>query len=213
MNRNPKHGHCRVRTSSTPEVKPLLSDLVFILSTRWLTVLLELYCLEEEEEVFNPPALRVQAPLYAGASSCPAAGFLVAAALAWVPLFSVPLPGCRLFYKAPFPLDRHIRGICPRLASDPFVERGFAWYGWWRPCVAGVTPVSSLCRSCRDPATFHKALVKGFVVFASSGLWWRRSQPAAGAAGSSVEAGLLGRMSRRSLGRQPAGCSALGLPS
>jgi hypothetical protein len=31
--------------------------------------------------------------------------------------------------------------------------------------VAGITLVSSLCRSCRDPATFNKALVKGFVVF------------------------------------------------
>jgi hypothetical protein len=78
--------------------------------------------------------------------------------------------------------------------------------------VAGVTPVSSLCRSCRDPATFDKASVKGFIVFAGLGLWWRRSQPAAGAAGSSVGAGLLGWVSRRSLGRQPAGCSAFGLP-
>jgi Synergist-CTERM protein sorting domain-containing protein len=105
-------------------------------------------------------------------SGCPAAGFPVAAALAWVPLFFVPLHGRRLLYKVPFPLDRHIRGICPRLASDPFVERGFAWSGWWRPCVAGVTLVSSLGRSCRDPATFNKALVKGFVFFAGSGLRW-----------------------------------------
>jgi hypothetical protein len=49
---------------STPEVKPLLPTLVFILSTRSLTVLLELYCLEVEEEVFDPPTLRVHAPLY-----------------------------------------------------------------------------------------------------------------------------------------------------
>jgi hypothetical protein len=73
--------------------------------------------------------------------------------------------------------------------------------------VVGITPISSLCRSYWDPATFNKALVKGFVVFAGSGLRWKRSQPAAGTAG------LLGRMSQRSLGRQPAGCSALGLPS
>jgi hypothetical protein len=44
----------------------------------------------------------------------------------------------------------------------------------------GVTPVSSLCRSCRAAATFNKAMVKGFVVFAGSSLWWRRSKPAAG---------------------------------
>jgi hypothetical protein len=35
---------------STLEVKPLLPALLFILSTRWLTRLLELYCLEVEEE-------------------------------------------------------------------------------------------------------------------------------------------------------------------
>jgi hypothetical protein len=44
---------------STLEVKPLLPALLFILSTRWLTRLLELYCPEIEEEVFNLPNLRV----------------------------------------------------------------------------------------------------------------------------------------------------------
>jgi hypothetical protein len=78
--------------------------------------------------------------------------------------------------------------------------------------MAGVTPVSSLCHSCWAPASFNKAMVRGFIVFAGLGLQWRRSWPAAGAAGSSVEADLLDRVSRRSLGRQPAGCSALGLP-
>jgi hypothetical protein len=181
-------------------------------------VLLELCCLEEEEEGFDPPTLRVQPPLYrrgpgySMSFGCQAAGSPMAAALAWVPLSSVPLPGCRLLYKAPFPLDRHIRGICPRFASDPSMEEGLAWCGWWRPCVASVTPVSSFCRSCRDPTTINKASVKGFVIFAGSGLRWRRSQIAAGIAGSSVKAGLLGRMSRRSLGCQPADGSALGLP-
>jgi hypothetical protein len=53
-------------------------------------VLLELCCLEEEEEVFDLPILRVQAPLYRQGpsykmlSSCSAAGFSVAAALAQV---------------------------------------------------------------------------------------------------------------------------------
>jgi hypothetical protein len=49
---------------STPEGTPLLPALLFILSTWWLTRLLELYCLEVEEEEFNLPSLRVQGPLY-----------------------------------------------------------------------------------------------------------------------------------------------------
>jgi hypothetical protein len=77
--------------------------------------------------------------------------------------------------------------------------------------MAGVTLVSSLYRSCRDPATFNKVMVKGFVVFSGLGLRWRRSQPAAGATGSSIKAGLLGRVSWQNLGCKPAGCSALGL--
>jgi hypothetical protein len=57
--------------------------------------------------VFHPPILRVQAPLYRQdpgyrvSSGCPAAGFPVAVALAWVPPLSVPLPGHRLLYKVP----------------------------------------------------------------------------------------------------------------
>jgi hypothetical protein len=47
---------------SSPEVKPLLPALVFILSTRWLTRLLELYCLEVEEEVSDLPIIRVRTP-------------------------------------------------------------------------------------------------------------------------------------------------------
>jgi hypothetical protein len=210
--------HLPMFRPSSPEVKPLHHALVFIINTRWLAVLLELCCLEQEEEGFDPPTLRVQAPLYrqgpgySMSSGCPAASSPVAAALAWVPHSSDPLPGRRLLYKVPFPLDRHIWGICPWLASDPFVERGSTWCGWWRLCVAGVTPFSSLCRSCRAPATFNKAMVKGFVVFAGLNLRRGRSQLAAGAACSSVKAGLVGRMSRRSLGCQPAGCSAFGLP-
>jgi hypothetical protein len=218
--------HCKIRRGRHSQVRQGRHchvwqgryTRVFIISTRWLTVLLELCCLEEEEEVFDPPTLRVHAPLYRQgpsyrvSSGCPAAGFSVAAALAWVPL---PLPLCLsagYFIKLPCSLDQHIQGICPRLASDPFVEMGFAWCSWCRPCVAGVTLVSSLCRSCRAPATFNKTMVKGFVVFAGLDPRWRRSQPAASAAGSSVEAGLLDRVSRRSLERQPVGCSALGLP-
>jgi hypothetical protein len=65
--------------------------------------------------------------------------------------------------------------------------------------MAGVTPVSSLCRSYRAPASFNKASVRGFIVLTGLGLRWRRSWLAAGAAGSLVEAGFLGRVSRQSL--------------
>jgi hypothetical protein len=152
---------------SSPEVKPLLPVLVFILSTWWLTRLLELYCLEVEEEVFNLPILRVQAPLYRQgpgyslATGCPTTVSPVAAVLAWVPPSSSPLPERRPLYKAPFPPDRHIRGICPRFASDPFMGNGLARCGWWRSSVASVTLVSGLCRSCRVLTTFNKASVEG----------------------------------------------------
>jgi hypothetical protein len=106
----------------------------------------------------------------------------VATVLAWVPLSSALCLGACCFIKHLFPLDQHIRGICPRSASDPFVEEGLARCGWWRPCVARVTPVSS-CRSCRDPGTFNKASVQGFhrlrrlwplVVKMSAGCWRSR---------------------------------------
>jgi hypothetical protein len=116
-------------------------------------------------------------------SNCPAVSSPVAVVSASVLLFSVPLSGCRLLHKAPFPLNWHIRGICPRFASDPFMEEGLAQCGWCRPCMAGVTLVSSLCRSCRDPATFNKASVKGFVVFAGSGLRWLKPASLAGCRG------------------------------
>jgi hypothetical protein len=140
-------------------VKPLRPALVFIISTRWLTVLLELCCLEEEEEeeVFHLPILRVQAPLYRRgpgyrvSSGYPAACFPVAAALAWVPLSFVPLLGCRLLYKVSFPLDRHIRGICPSLPRIlswrggllGAVGRGRAWLASLR-FPASAAPVGPL---------------------------------------------------------------------
>jgi hypothetical protein len=131
-------------------------------------VLLELYCLEVEEEVFDLPILRVQAPLYRQGpgynlvSECPAAGFSVDAVLAWVPLASTLCLGAGCFIKRLSPLDQHIRGICAWSASDPFVGKGLARCGWWRVSVASVTLVSGLCRSCRDAATFNKASVGGF---------------------------------------------------
>jgi hypothetical protein len=107
---------------STPEVKPLLPALLFILCTWWLTRLLELYCLEVEEEEFNLSILRVQVPLYRQGpgyslvSSCPVTGSLVAVVLAWALPSYGPLPGRRPLYKAPFPLGQayseHMPLVC-----------------------------------------------------------------------------------------------------
>jgi hypothetical protein len=153
---------------STPEVTPLLPTLLFILSTWWLTRLLELYCLEVKEEEFDPPTLRVQATLYTQGpgyslvSGFPAIGSSVAAVLTWAPPSSGPLSGRRLLYKAPFPLgaaySEHMLPVC--LGS--FHEGGLSRCGWWRPSMAGVTLVSGLCRSCRGHVAFDKAPVGGF---------------------------------------------------
>jgi hypothetical protein len=59
------------------------SCLVFILNTRWLTRLLELYCLEVEEEEFHLSSLKVQASLYRRGP-----GYR----------FGVRLPACRLLH-------------------------------------------------------------------------------------------------------------------
>jgi hypothetical protein len=168
--------------------------------------------------VFDLPILRVQAPLYRQgpgykvAFGCPAAGFSVAAALAWVPLPSAPLPGRRLLYKVHLSPGPTYSGYMPPARLGSFRGEGFAWCGWWRPFVAGVTPVSSFCRSCRALASFNKAPVRDFVIIAGLSLQWRRSWSAAGAAGSLTKAGLFGQVSQRSLGRQPAGCSVFSLP-
>jgi hypothetical protein len=125
-------------------------------------VLLELCCLEEEDEkVFTLPILRVQAPLYGrgwlqSVVRCPAAGFPVVAVLGG---FCFPLPlclGASYFIKSLCSLDRHIRGICARLASDPFVERGLlsavgggrAWLASLRSpaSAAPIRPLQSLIK-------------------------------------------------------------------
>jgi hypothetical protein len=115
---------------SSLEVKTLRPALVFIISTRWLTVLLELCCLEEEDEVFDPPILRVQAPLYRQgpgykvSSGCPAAGFSVVVALAQVPLPSAPLPGRRLLYKVPLSPGPTYPGYMPPARLRSFRGEG-----------------------------------------------------------------------------------------
>jgi hypothetical protein len=143
---------------STPEVKPLLPALLFILSTRWLTRLLELYCLEGVEDVFDLPTLRVQAPLYWQGpgyrlvSGCPAAGSSMVVFLTWAPPSSGPLSGRRPLYKAPFPLgpaySEHMLPVCP----GSFHEGGAcplrlveAKRGWRH---AGLQPLSILSGPC-----------------------------------------------------------------
>jgi hypothetical protein len=143
---------------SLPEVKPLLPALVFILSTWWLTRLLELYCLEVEEEVSDLPILRVQAPLYRWGpgyslvSGCPAAGSPVAAVLAWVSPLSGPLPGRRPLYKAPFPHGLAYSRYMPLVGIGSFRGGGAcplrfmeAVRGWRH---AGLRPLSFLSGPC-----------------------------------------------------------------
>jgi hypothetical protein len=143
---------------STPDVKPLLPALLFILSTRWLTRLLELYCLEVEEEVFDPPALRVQAPLYRQGpgyslvSGCPAVGSSVAAVLTWALPSPGPLSGRKPLYKAPFSLgpaySEHIPPVCLgsfRGGGDCPLRLVEAERGWRH---AGLQPLSILLGPC-----------------------------------------------------------------
>jgi hypothetical protein len=89
---------------SSLEVKPLHPALFFITSTV-ATMLLELCCLEEEEDSVDPPTLRVQASLYRQGpgyivwSGCPAVGSVVAITLAWAPLSLLLLCGADRFIK------------------------------------------------------------------------------------------------------------------
>jgi hypothetical protein len=141
---------------SSLKVKSLLPALVFILSTQWLTRLLELYCLEVEEEVSNLPTLRVQAPLY---SRGPGYSFIIwlpgssmAAVWAWAPLPFGPLPGSRPLYKAPFPLRPAYSGYMPLVCLGSFrggeaclLRLVEAEHGWRH---AGLRPLSILSGPC-----------------------------------------------------------------
>jgi hypothetical protein len=104
-------------------------------------------------------------------SGCPATGFPVATALAWVPLLSAPLSGHRILYKALFPLDRHIRGICPQLASDPFMEEGLLG------AVSAVGGGRASLASLRSPAyvtlvgTLQPLIKRWLKVSSSSSAW------------------------------------------
>jgi hypothetical protein len=85
--------------------------------------------------------------------------------------------------------------------------------GWWRPVVAGVTPVLCPWRSCRGQTTFGNTAVGGILSSSpgSGSPRWSR-QPAAGAAGLLAGAGLSYLTPWRLLGHQPAYSAALGIP-
>jgi hypothetical protein len=95
------------------------------------TRLLELYCLEVEEEEFDLPSLRVQAPLYRRGSGyrlgvqLPGCRLLCGRGLDVGPPSSGPLSNACNFIKCLFPLDRHLRGICPLLCLGSFRGGGF----------------------------------------------------------------------------------------
>jgi hypothetical protein len=143
---------------STPKVKPLLHALLFIIYTWWLTRLLEVYCIEVEEEEFDLSILRVQAPFYRQGpgyslvSGCPAAGSPVAVVLAWAPPSSGPLPGRRPLYIAPFTLGQAYSEHMPLVCLGSFRGGGSCplWLveaecGWRH---AGLQPLSILLGPC-----------------------------------------------------------------
>jgi hypothetical protein len=112
------------------------------------TRLLELYCLEVEEEEFYLPSLRVQAPLYRRGPGyrlgvwLPGCRLLRGRGLDVGPPSSGPLSRRWQLYKVSFPLgpasSRHMPSALPWILS----WRRVLPIGWWRPSVAGVTLVS-----------------------------------------------------------------------
>jgi hypothetical protein len=116
-------------------------------------------------------------------------------------------------YKAPFPLDWHLGGICPPFCLGSCRGEGSLVADWLGPVVALVTPVLCLCRSCRGQPTFGETAIGGLLSSSpgSGSPRWSR-QPAAGAAGPSGGADLLILEPWRFLGRQPADSSARGMP-
>jgi hypothetical protein len=141
------------------------------------TMLLELCCLEEEEQEIHPPTLRVQAPLYRQgpgykiSSSCLAADFSMVAVLARAPLSLAPLSWCRLLYKAimsPGPTYPH--------HMPPASLGSFRWRQLYLGQLVATTLWMASPRSwasgdpCLVPADFYKASVRDLVVIAGLGL-------------------------------------------
>jgi hypothetical protein len=90
------------------------------------TRLLELYCLEVEEDKLDLPSLRVQAPLYRRGPGyrlggrLPGCWLLRGRSLDVAPPSSSSLSDACKFIKCLFPLDRHLRGISPLLCLGSF---------------------------------------------------------------------------------------------
>jgi hypothetical protein len=105
------------------------------------TRLIELYCLEVEEDELNLPSLRVQAPLsrrgpgYRLGGRLPGCRLLRGRGLHVTPPSSGSLSDAGNFIKCLFPLDRHLRGISPLLClgsfrgggSCPLIGGGRVW--------------------------------------------------------------------------------------
>jgi hypothetical protein len=100
----------------------------------------------------------------------------------------------------------------------PAPLRSSRWRQLYLKRLVAMTPWLASPRSrasrhpCMAPTDFYKASVSNLVIVAGLGLQRRRPWLAASAAGPSREAGLFGRGSLRSLGRQPAGYAAFGIP-
>jgi hypothetical protein len=137
----------------------------------------------------------------------------MAAVLARAPLFPAPLPGCRPLCKVILSL----RPAYPR-HMPPASLGSFRWRQLYLGRLVATTPwmaspwTWASGNPCLVHADFYKASVRNLVVIAGSSPQWRRIQPATGAAGPSRRAGLFGRGSLQSLGRQPAGSTAFGIP-
>jgi hypothetical protein len=118
-----------------------------------------------------------------------------------------------MLYKVPFPLDRHLGGICPPFCLGSYCGEGSLIADWLGPVMAFITPVLHLCRSCRGQPTFDETTVGGLLSSSpgSGSPWWSR-QPAAGVASPLGGADLLILEPWRFLGRQPADSSACGMP-
>jgi hypothetical protein len=178
---------------STPEVTPLLPSLFLIIFTV-VTTLLELFGLEEEEEGSALPSLRVQTPLYTRGSGYRLAGRLPAPPRPrpWPdPLASDSLSDDGNFIKCLSSLDRHLGGICPPFCLGSFLGEGSCPLigGVWMwlascPSLASVDLVGARLLSAKQPleGSCHLRRLR-------SPRWSR--QPAAGAAGPLVGAGLL----------------------